>query len=93
MRVRLLAFTLNAQCRTPNLLQSAQRHEPVATVPADDRLPPPPILLDLDQETDIIIAKALRPGLLPPAVYAYLSPRQRVTYYFDSNAQAGQGPE
>ena len=51
------------------------------------------ILLNLDQETDIIIAKALRPGLLPPAVYAYLSPRQRVTYYFDSNAQAGQGPE
>ena len=51
------------------------------------------ILLNLDQETDIIIAKALRPGLLPPAVYAYLSPRQRVTYYFDSSAQAGQGPE
>jgi hypothetical protein len=51
------------------------------------------ILLNLEQETDIIIAKALRPALLPPAVYAYLSPRQRVTYYFDSSAQAGQGPE
>lgn len=50
-------------------------------------------LLNLDQETDIIIAKALRPALLPPAVYAYLSPRQRVTYYFDSSAQAGQGLE
>ena len=51
------------------------------------------ILLNLERETDIIIAKALRPALLPPAVYAYLSPRQRVTYYFDSSAQAGQGPE
>lgn len=45
------------------------------------------ILLDLEQETEIIIAKALRPVMLPPPVYAYLSPRKRVTYYFDSSAQ------
>ena len=51
------------------------------------------ILLNLEQETDIIIAKALRPALLPPAVYTYLSPRQRVTYYFDSIAHACQGTE
>ena len=51
------------------------------------------ILLNLEQETEIVIAKALRPAQLPPAVYAYLSPRQRVTYFFDSSAQAGQGRE
>lgn len=51
------------------------------------------ILLNLEQETEIVIAKALRPAQLAPAVYAYLSPRQRVTYFFDSSAQAGQGRE
>lgn len=51
------------------------------------------ILLNLERETELIIAKALRPALLPPMIYAYLSPRKRVTYYFDSSAQAGQGGE
>lgn len=49
------------------------------------------ILLDLEQETEINITKALRPALLPPPTYAYLSPRKRVTYFFDSSAQPGQG--
>jgi hypothetical protein len=44
------------------------------------------IMLDLDQEPDVSIAKSLRPALLPPAVYAYLSPRKRITYFFDSGA-------
>ena len=51
------------------------------------------ILLDLEQEPEIIIAKALRPALLPPATYAYLSPRKRVTYYFDSSATSTQATE
>ena len=51
------------------------------------------ILLDLEQEPELIIAKALRPALLPPATYAYLSPRKRVTYYFDSSAQSTQVKE
>ncbi|SDH99362.1 HD-GYP domain-containing protein [Propionivibrio dicarboxylicus] len=49
------------------------------------------ILLNLEQETELVIAKALRPALLPPAIHAYLSPRQRVTYYFDSSVQPSQG--
>jgi len=49
------------------------------------------ILLNLEQETELVIAKALRPALLPPAIHAYLSPRQRITYYFDSSVQATQG--
>ncbi len=43
-------------------------------------------ILDLEQETDINISKAIRPSMLPPRTYAYLSPRQHVTYFFDSNA-------
>ena len=48
------------------------------------------IMLDLEQEPDINIAKALRPIALPPEVYEYLSPRRRVTYYFDASRRRGQ---
>lgn len=41
------------------------------------------VMLDLEVETNINIAKAIRPSLLPPRVAAYLNPRQRVTYFFD----------
>lgn len=51
------------------------------------------ILLDLEQETDINITKAVRPALLPPPAYAYLSPRKRVSYFFDSSTQPGLGGE
>ncbi len=52
------------------------------------------ILLDLEQETDINIARAVRPALLPPPVYAYLSPRRRVSYFFDSSdPQGGPGAQ
>jgi len=43
------------------------------------------LILDLDHEPGVSIAKTLRPALLPPAVYAYLSPRKRITYFFDSD--------
>lgn len=45
------------------------------------------IMLDLEQEPEINIAKALRPIQLPPEVYEYLSPRKRVTYYFDADSR------
>lgn len=48
------------------------------------------ILLDLEVELDLNIGKALRPITLPPNVYAYLSPRKRVTYFFDAET-AGSG--
>jgi putative nucleotidyltransferase with HDIG domain len=41
------------------------------------------IMLDLETENDISISKAIRPALLPAPVYAYLSPRKRITYFFD----------
>lgn len=49
-----------------------------ADVPKDEA-----ILLDMDRETEVNIAKAIRPAQLPREVYNYLSPRKRVSYYFD----------
>jgi putative nucleotidyltransferase with HDIG domain len=41
------------------------------------------ILLDMERETDFNIAKAIRPSQVARDVYNYLSPRKRVSYYFD----------
>ena len=41
------------------------------------------IILDLDQETDLRISESLKAVQLPRDVYEYLSPRKRMTYYFD----------
>ncbi len=42
------------------------------------------ILLDLETLPDVNISKAIRPALLPPEIFAYLSPRKRATYFFDA---------
>jgi putative nucleotidyltransferase with HDIG domain len=42
------------------------------------------VILDLSEEPDVNISRAIRPGQLPPAVFDYLSPRRRVSYYFDA---------
>ena len=44
------------------------------------------IMIDLEQEPDINISKALRPIQLPVAALDYLSPRKRVTYFFDADS-------
>ncbi len=44
------------------------------------------ILLDMERETDFNIAKAIRPNQVAREVYNYLSPRKRVSYYFDASA-------
>ena len=54
-------------------------------IPKDEAM-----MLDLEHETQINISKALRPVQLPAAVYEYLSPRKRVTYFFDVES-AGTG--
>lgn len=41
------------------------------------------IILDLEAHPDISISKAVRPGNLTRSVFEYLSPRRRMTYYFD----------
>jgi putative nucleotidyltransferase with HDIG domain len=47
------------------------------------------ILLDLSNETDLNITKPIRPAQVSLEVYNYLSPRKRVSYYFDA-AHPGQ---
>jgi putative nucleotidyltransferase with HDIG domain len=42
------------------------------------------ILLDLNNETDLNITKPIRPAQVSLEVYNYLSPRKRVSYYFDA---------
>jgi putative nucleotidyltransferase with HDIG domain len=49
------------------------------------------ILLDMETQSEVHIAKALRPAQLPREVYNYLSPRKRVSYYFD--AASARSPE
>ncbi len=51
------------------------------------------ILLDMERETEVNIAKAIRPAQVPQEVLSYLSPRKRVSYYFDAASarpEAGQ---
>lgn len=43
------------------------------------------ILVDMERETDINIAKAIRPAQVPREIYNYLSPRKRISYYFDAS--------
>lgn len=51
-----------------------------ADIPRDEAM-----LIDMDTETDVNIARAIRPAQLPREVYTYLSPRKRVSYYFDAS--------
>ena len=41
-------------------------------------------MLNLEMQVDVTISRGIRPALLPPPVYAYLSPRKRITYFFDA---------
>lgn len=51
-----------------------------ASVPADEA-----ILIDLEYESDLNITKAIRPAQVPKEIYLYLSPRKRVSYFFDAS--------
>lgn len=42
------------------------------------------ILVDMERETDLNIVKAIKPTQVPQEIYLYLSPRKRVSYYFDT---------
>ncbi len=50
------------------------------------------IIIDLDTEPDISISQAIRPAQLPKAIYDYLSPRKRISYYFDPDAGKPESP-
>lgn len=42
------------------------------------------VVIDLEEESDLNISKALKPNQLPRAAAEYLNPRKRQTYYFDA---------
>ena len=44
------------------------------------------LILDLGDEPELNISRAIRPAQLPRAVFDYLSPRRRVSYYFDGGS-------
>ena len=44
------------------------------------------ILVDMESEPDVNIAKAIRPVQLPREIFNYLSPRKQVSYYFDGGS-------
>lgn len=51
------------------------------------------IILDLAEESaDLSITASIRPGLLPRAIFDYLSPRKRVTYYLDTKSGSSNIP-
>jgi putative nucleotidyltransferase with HDIG domain len=52
-------------------------HDP--KMPRDEAL-----LLDLERQSDLGIRRSVQPAKLPPAAASYLSPKPRVTYYFDT---------
>ncbi|NWG86181.1 MAG: DUF3391 domain-containing protein [Hydrogenophilaceae bacterium] len=54
-----------------------------AAIPKEEAM-----LIDLENEPTLSISKTLRPAQLPQDVYNYLSPRKRITYYFDEASQS-----
>lgn len=49
-----------------------------------NEVPPEEALaIDLNEFSELRIARSLKPSELPRAVYDYLSPRQRICYFFD----------
>ncbi|MFZ6759473.1 HD-GYP domain-containing protein [Undibacterium sp. Ji50W] len=48
------------------------------------------IILDLIHEPTLDISSSLKPGQLSPEVYDYLSPRKRMTYFFDTQKADNQ---
>ena len=48
------------------------------------------IVVDLEQESEVTVARTLKPQQLPPAVFDYLSPRKRTAYYFSPESGKSQ---
>jgi putative nucleotidyltransferase with HDIG domain len=54
-----------------------------ADVPRDEA-----VLVELENEPDVTIARTMKPHQLTGAMFDYLAPRKRTTYYFDSQPGA-----
>jgi putative nucleotidyltransferase with HDIG domain len=53
-----------------------------ASVPREEA-----IMADLEQQPDLNIVRSIRPSQVPKEIYNYLSPRKRVSYFFDASEQ------
>lgn len=49
------------------------------------------MVVDLEQEPDVTVAKTMKPQSLPQAVHDYLSPRKRITYFFEMQSGKAAG--
>jgi putative nucleotidyltransferase with HDIG domain len=45
------------------------------------------VMVNLEEQPDLNIVKSIRPSQVPKDIYNYLSPRKRVSYYFDATEQ------
>lgn len=72
-------------------VNTARPMKPVVLVYSTEMPKEEAMLLDMDLENDLNIAKAIRPAQVPREVYAYLNPRKRVSYYFDAATQRSPG--
>jgi putative nucleotidyltransferase with HDIG domain len=54
-----------------------------ASVPREEA-----IVVNLETQPDLNIVKSIRPSQVPKDIYNYLSPRKRVSYYFDAGDPA-----
>lgn len=72
-------------------VNTARPMKPVVVVYDADVPQAEAILLDMERETEVNIGKAIRPAQVPREVYNYLSPRKRISYYFDGNAARTEG--
>lgn len=59
-------------------------HEP--SIPREEA-----ITVNLEQEPDLSIVRTVRPTQVPRPILDYLSPRKRITYYFDAGGENGNG--
>ena len=50
------------------------------------------LVLDLERTPSIGIKRSLKPGLLPKAAFDYLSPRQRICYFFERITESEHAP-
>lgn len=71
-------------------VNTARPMKPVVMVYDADVPKEEAILLDLERETEFNITKAIRPAQVPREVYNYLSPRKRISYYFDSSTTGSE---
>lgn len=72
-------------------VNSARPLKPVVMLYDENVEPDEAPIIDLGEDGDVGIVRAMRPGTLPRAMVQYLCPRQRVSYYFDANSKNERG--